>query len=289
MSKVFFTYVWGGPGNPAWPLTFASKAARTGAKRALSEGDFVFIVGTKNDPTPTDERGRVLGVYQVSSLEVNTQDYEEQIDKDPNSRRAAEKFPFALHPIAVWKITSNENLFAPLVGPLSGGKHLQARTTVVEIQGDAASALLALERQAVTPAKPNTVFGRGLVAQKNSKLAPKHEGDFVGSFGDHETWYVYILALRNRQNRDLAFKIGYANDPLKRRDAYRMPMASEVTDLTWELAQKQPTSSEDEARRVEQALLQKFSKNRLASNGEIITGTSFANLASALVDILRES
>tara|TARA_Y100000815_G_C13304005_1_gene485727 strand:+ start:662 stop:772 length:111 start_codon:yes stop_codon:yes gene_type:complete len=35
-------------------------------------------------------------------------------------------------------------------------------------------------------------------------------------------------------------------------------------------------------------LLQKFSKNRLASNGEIITGTPFANVASALVDILRE-
>jgi hypothetical protein len=27
--KVFFTYVWGPPGNPASPLTFASKAARS--------------------------------------------------------------------------------------------------------------------------------------------------------------------------------------------------------------------------------------------------------------------
>ena len=28
MTKVFFTYVWGPPGNPAWPMMFASKAAR---------------------------------------------------------------------------------------------------------------------------------------------------------------------------------------------------------------------------------------------------------------------
>ena len=28
MTKVFFTYVWGPPGNPAWPMKFAFTAAR---------------------------------------------------------------------------------------------------------------------------------------------------------------------------------------------------------------------------------------------------------------------
>ena len=79
MPKVFFTYVWGPPGNPAWPLTFATKGSRTAAKNVLSEGDFVFTVGTRQEPTAIQDRGKVLGAYLVSDLEVNTQDYADQI------------------------------------------------------------------------------------------------------------------------------------------------------------------------------------------------------------------
>src|SRR5690554_2109086 len=110
MAAVFFTYVWGTPGNPCWPLTFGSKAARTIAKRALSEGDFVFTIGTQGEPTSPPDRGRVLGVYQVSTLEVNTQDYVGQIGEVDVLERVVSKFPFALHPIAVWEITAADNV-----------------------------------------------------------------------------------------------------------------------------------------------------------------------------------
>jgi hypothetical protein len=67
-----------------------------------------------------------------------------------------------------------------------------------------------------------------------------------------------------------------------------MATAAEVTGLTWELAVKQPTVSEDEARRVEQALLAHYAGNRLASNGEIIEGASERDIMSKLAIILRE-
>ncbi|MFH1339885.1 MAG: GIY-YIG nuclease family protein [Pseudomonadota bacterium] len=132
------------------------------------------------------------------------------------------------------------------------------------------------------------MLGRGLVAQKNSKLAPKHEGAFSGAFGDHAIWFVYVLALKDQRGRDLAFKIGYANDPAIRLAAYRAPMAVEVTGLTWELASKQPTGSEDEARRIEQGLLAHFAKHKLASNGEIISGPSQTDIMSKMAVILRQ-
>jgi len=76
MTKAFFTYVWGPPGDPAWPLTFATKAARTHARKVLSDGDLVFTVCTRSDPSPPAFQGRVVGVFRVSDLEVNTQDYD---------------------------------------------------------------------------------------------------------------------------------------------------------------------------------------------------------------------
>ncbi|ASQ04914.1 GIY-YIG nuclease family protein [Sinorhizobium meliloti] len=289
MPKVFFTYVWGPPGDPCWPLTFGSKAARTQAKKAVSEGDFVFTVGTKGEPTSSDYRGRVLGLYQVSSLEVNTVDYINQIATSGITERAASEFPYALHPISVWEITSADNVFSRLVGPLTGAYHLRAQSTVVELDPEASAPLMALERRPVTLAEPKTLLGRGLVAQKNSKLAPRHEGEFSGRFGDHAVWFVYALVLKDQRGRDLAFKIGYANDPTMRLAAYQAPMAAEVTGLTWDLALKQPTASEDEARRVEQALLAHFAKHKLASNGEIIKGPSQSDIMSTMAVILRKN
>ena len=289
MPKVFFTYVWGPPGDPCWPLTFGSKGARTQAKKALSEGDYIFTIGTKKEPTDPAYQGRVLARYEVSSLEVNTADYLNHIDSRAMTDRAASAFPYALHPISVHEITSRNNIFSKLVGTLTGGHHLQAQTTVVELHPDTAAPLLTLESRSVSLAEPKTLLGRGLIAQKNSKLAPKHEGAFSGAFGNHAIWFVYVLALQDQRGRDRAFKIGYANDPKARLEHYRMHSAPEVTGLNWHLPMQQPTSNEDEARKIEQALLAYFAKYRLPSNGEIISGPSQADIASRMAIILRQA
>jgi hypothetical protein len=287
MTKVFFTYVWGPPGDPAWPLTFATKAARSHARKVLSEGDLVFTVCTQGVPTPPENWGQVAGVFQVSDLEVNTHDYDlPQKDRHPDFDSVT-RFPYALHPLAVWAITSPDNLFAKLVGPLTPNHHLQAQSKIVELDPLTAEPLLALSRQAVTPALPKTEFGRGLVMRKNSKLAPKHEGAFTGAFGDHATWFVYTLVLRDAKKRPIAVKLGYSNAPEARAAAHNGPMASEVTGLIWVVDSQQPTSSEDAAREVEQAILQQYARHRLASNGEILTGVDPLLVAGAIATHMR--
>jgi len=73
---------------------------------------------------------------------------------------------------------------------LTPNHHLQAQSKIVELNAITAEPLLALEWHEVPPAMPTTEFGKGLVMQKNSKLAPKRQGSFAGSFGDHNVWSV---------------------------------------------------------------------------------------------------
>ena len=288
MTKVFYTYVWGAPGNPAWPMTFATKAARSHARKVLTEGDLVFTVGTKGDPTQGTHKGRVLGVFRVSSLEVNTQDYGLPRKHDKPEFDSVTRFPFALHPIAVWEITSLRNVFADLVGPLTPNHHLQAQSKIVELDEITAAPLLELERQEVQPALPKTEFGKGLVTQKNGKLARKHQGSFTGTFGNHDTWYVYTLVLRDARKKALAVKVGYSNATEIREAAHNGPMAYEVTGLHWKAEFRQPTSSEDAAREVEQIVLTRYAKHKLASNGEILGGVDPVMVQAAIATAMRD-
>lgn len=288
MTKVFFTYVWGPPGNPAWPLTFADKGVRSHAKKRLTEGDLVFTVCTRGEPTEPEYKGRVGGVFRVSDLEVNTQDYDLPRHHDNPDYDSVKRFPFALHPITVWEITDPNNMFAELVGPLTPNHHLQAQSKIVELDAITAGPLLALDRREVPPANPKTEFGKGLVIKKNSKLAPKHQGSFTGTFGDHEVWYVYALVLRDERKKALAVKIGYSNVPEAREAAHNGPMAPEVTGLSWRAEFQQPTSSEDAAREIEQTVLTRYAMHRLASNGEILAGVDPTFVQATIATVMRE-
>jgi hypothetical protein len=287
MTKVFFTYVWGPPGNPAWPLTFATKAARSHARKVLTEGDLVFAVGTRGEPTEEVHKGRVVGAFRVSDLEVNTQDYDLPRKRDDPDYDSVTRFPFALHPIAVWEITDPNNMFAELVGPLTPNHHLQAQSKIVELDAITAEPLLALARSEVPPAMPTTEFGKGLVMKKNSKLAPKHQGTFTGTFGNHEVWYVYALVLRDERKKALAVKVGYSNAPEAREVAHNGSMASEVTGLSWKAEYTQPTGSEDAARAIEQQVLGYYSKHKLGSNGEILAGVDPVLVFSKIASVMR--
>lgn len=289
VSRTFFTYVWGPPGDPAWPLTFSSKNARTQALKALAPGDSVYIVGTMGEPTRPEHKGRVVGVFQVSGLEVDTRDYAYLGPKErhPDFDNVL-RFPFALHPIAAWEVTTTDNVFSKLVGPLTGAHHLRAQTTVVELDLLTAEPLHTLERRPLRLAQPRSEFTKSLIQTAPSKLAPPHSGSFEGIFKGHETWYVYALALTSSTGKTLALKVGYSSDPKSREEVYNHGMATELTGFRWRLAARQATTSEEAARTIEQALFVRFAGQRLASNGEILRGVSPEDVLSATTSIMLE-
>jgi hypothetical protein len=286
--KVFFTYVWGSPGEPAWPLTFRDRGSRTHAKRVLSEGDLVFTVCTKTEPSPVKDWGRVMAVYRVSDLEVNTADYGLPSRFGKVGFDSVALFPYALHPISVSEVVSSDNLFSELLGSLTNTHHLQARSRLVELSKTQGRILTNLRTRPLSLATPESAFGQGRVNLKNSKLAPKHEGAFSGEFRDPETWFVYVMRLVDETGKVVAVKIGYSGDPKDRASAYNMAMATEVTGLRWIAAFQQPCATEDQARTVEQAVLSQFQASRLGSNGEVLRIADAMKVESALGVIMRQ-
>jgi hypothetical protein len=225
----------------------------------------------------------------VSDLEVNTADYDLPVRKDYPDIEGVKQFPFALHPISVHAIEGLDCLFSELVGPLTPALHLRAQSYLVELPQRAAEVLQALPTVELEPAMPKTALGLGRVVAKNSKLAPKHEGQFLGKFADHEIWYVYSLVLYDPRMKPLAVKLGYASDPHVRCAAYNLPLAHEVTGLQWRVDLKQPVSSEDTARVIEQAAFGRLKQHRLQSNGEILTGITAADVATVIALELRST
>jgi hypothetical protein len=156
----------------------------------------------------------------------------------------------------------------------------------VELFDEHATTLLNLSRTEVLPVMlPTSELGLGLIAKKNSKLAPEHKGDFRGAFANHEVWYVYSLELKDSRGKVLAQKIGYSHHPESRLETYNSSVATEVTGVQWHLGCKQPTGSEDAARKVEQALISQFKARTLNSNGEIIRG-GFPNEITAAAGVI---
>lgn len=64
-------------------------------------------------------------------------------------------------------------------------------------------------------------------------------------------------------------------------------MASEVTGSRWKAEFQQPASSEDTARAVEQAILTRYAKHRLASNGETLAGVDPLMVAAEISTLMR--
>src|SRR5690348_5207000 len=72
---VFLTKVWGF-GEPVGPLQFSSPTWRDKAGARLEPGDLVVLVGTKDEPTSGEERGRLLGLMEPTSEPVRSLDFQ---------------------------------------------------------------------------------------------------------------------------------------------------------------------------------------------------------------------
>lgn len=124
--------------------------------------------------------------------------------------------------------------------------------------------------------------------QKNNKFAPKHEGDFAGSFGDHLVWNVNAQVLHEVRNTFLAVKVGYSNEPDVREAARNRPMAQEVTGSRWKAEFKQPASSENAAREFEHSVLDLHNNHKLSSKGEILAGVDPTLVFAAIGTVMRQ-
>ena len=87
-------------------ITFSQVGSRTALLRAARPGDRMVFVGTKNDKTAVENRGKILGMAEIGRVEVDTLDVildHTKIKKDHWDINGRFKWPKALPIIKAWK------------------------------------------------------------------------------------------------------------------------------------------------------------------------------------------
>src|SRR5437899_4133450 len=71
MPKLFLTKVWGFDPETYPALGFNSDGARRNFLRASSHGDWVIFAGTLGEETNVEDQGRLLGMVQLGTEEID--------------------------------------------------------------------------------------------------------------------------------------------------------------------------------------------------------------------------
>lgn len=94
-----------------------------------------------------------------------------------------------------------------------------------------------------------------------------------------DEYFVYLLELSNKE----AIKIGWSENPRKRRDDYNRKILPELTGLNWKLVFTHSVKSREAAMAIEQTVIAKNQSHQLKSNGEVLTGLDAKDIKLAII------
>lgn len=98
------TKTWGF-GVPCGPLQFSQKGWRDRTRGLLQSGDVVVIVGTVGDETAEEERGKILGLMEPTTITVSSLDYELARGPRDFDEQGNYRWPFGLELRAAWQFS----------------------------------------------------------------------------------------------------------------------------------------------------------------------------------------
>lgn len=272
VRSVFYTYVWGGFGNKATPLTFTTKANRTQAVSSTEEGDIAFGVVSRNPSDPSviieeEKKGRVLIAWQVSHMTADTADFDIEIPNEwDRLSDGSYRWPYSMQPIRAWSI-ENAPEFRLLPDYLPTTHTQRAITTLQKIEGGLAQNLLDLLDQNGTELEVLTPRYR-TVAARVQTLKQKHPFALKGYHvtPDSDAMYRIYIATLGKNARTL--KIGHARDAAKRVSEFNKFRLS--SEPQWVLHTNQPIGTVTEAIEVEKRVGEIFAKHRTEPNNNEI-------------------
>jgi hypothetical protein len=105
--NVFMTKTWGFS-IPCSPLQFSTEGWRARARAELKAGDLVVIVGTKEPPTQPAERGRLLGIMELTTEVVFWQDFDLPTRPEHFDDEGEYRWPYGLLNRAAWRISDSD-------------------------------------------------------------------------------------------------------------------------------------------------------------------------------------
>ena len=247
----------------AWPLiAFGLEGNRDALLRQAKAGDCIVFVGTQNEPTEPDEQGRLLGIAEIGRKPLDTLDVLKREDLGPHNFNAdgSIRWPKALPMLRAWRFFDPRPYLNDVL------KHqltYEATTRAVLLDQVDTAAVLALPREerAVSQASKviaqqnlsNSLRGRGPTTGPEpsnwsgnvSQTASTSATTYVLRFGMHDVW-----------------KVGYANNPIRRTSDINTHVPSEVLNANWHIEYRHEWEAANLAYDMEQRLLKLLAHKR---------------------------
>lgn len=280
---MFVSKVWGFD-NPSGPLVFNSSGWRANAARRLKTGDRVILVGTWGEETATQDRNRVLGMMEPSTIQVATSDF---IVPDHADRRlfredGGYRWPYGLLNYRAWEF--EPGLFLNAVAPREGNPFGSAAAAgIVPLTAEEEGRVLAhphyeipLLRSISTDRK---LYGEEKARRRNAP--PPTEGVRrsimqMRSGAAYVYWFRLVI-----DGKIVGDKIGWAFDWEQRLRQFNTVALSALGGLRYKVKNVQQFDTARLAFRVEQKLLRNFDEHRHRSNREVLTGIKTETIEEA--------
>lgn len=278
--KVYFAKTWAF-NNPAWPLAFGMNGNRNKVRERLEDGDWVVLIGTMNENTQKEERGRLLGILEPLKENVHTLDFD-GIDKGNekfHNDKGEFKWPYALHSRRAWllidrptlkEIASEENYKKYNAGIL------QPSVASVDLFSDEeAEKVKALEKKEIG-LLPLTANAAEILERKHGNLSTRHTAPPPSTTRRgvmhmrQSQAYTYMLKIKGASTP--CFKIGWAFDWEARMKKFNHASMPNIGGVEYTTCRHHKWHTAKQAYKMEQWILKELNENRHSDNNEIITG-----------------
>lgn len=279
----FLTKTWGFE-EPCGPLQFGDPGLRSKAKRMLSDGDLVIIVGTKGKETASSEQGRLLGIMEPTQHAANSLDYDVRKASNDFDENGEYKWPYALLNARAWIFEDR-----PLLSEISDRKfEIDSATGIVPLIAEEIQKIETLDRRAVSLLKSVRTEARisGHDEARRYSAPPPTTKRAGIMHMRRAAAYTYCMRLEGA-NAD-AFKIGWAFDYRIRAQQFNHAAMPSLGGIRYTIELEHLWSTARQAYSMEQHILEKLRGNCHHDNREIVSGITSTDLklawASAIVD-----
>jgi hypothetical protein len=260
MAKVFATRVWGF--NPAvWPMvTFNKEGIRDNLLRRSDPGDYIVFVGTQDEPTAEEDRGRLLGIALLSRIPKRLLEvvaYEDlppyELDADGNPRHAT-----GILMARAWMIRGR-----PFLIDVIPQLPYEATPSAHLLDPDEADAILGLQFDEVRLPDIAAITQQrnmldGLMPAGPTRGPKPTNWSRVVSHDASVAGWVYVMRFGSTN----IWKIGHAVDVADRLADVNKHVPSELLGYGWKCILRQRYPTQEQAWEVEQRTLRALDKFR---------------------------
>lgn len=266
MARLFLTKVWGFSPDEHPVLGFSSEGGRNKFLKESKPGDWVIFAGTLTFPTPSQCQGRMMGMVQLGTQEIEVEpllrEIGVEIPKEDYDEEGQYRWPFGLPVIKAKKFVQSPKVIDIFGDNLSGTDWAAYAIDIEQRRGaEVVAKINALATEPImVPEVPAIVRQRERqralqLIGGGSVTGPGPSTSRAGSERETGAACAYLLSLVGAPfGSRPVFKVGYAIDVNNRVAELNKGLVTVVTGYSWKLESHQPFTSEKHAFNFEQIL-----------------------------------